>query len=230
VSTRTYGQFCGLARALELVGERWALLIVRDLVLGPKRFTDLRRGLPRIPTNILSARLKELEQSGVIHRRVLPRPAGSVVYELTPYGRELEPIVLRLGRWGARSLGEPGPTDIVTTDSIILALRATFLPGAAAGPPVGYELRMGDVVVHAAVRDGALATGAGPLPDTAPSRRLVIETGPAFRALLARELSPADALASGEVHVTGDAALLDRFVDLFALQDPADPAAAAQPA
>src|SRR5919108_590047 len=107
--TRTYSQYCGLACALELIGERWALLIVRDLLLGPKRFTDLRRGLPRIPTNILSARLKELEASGVVQRRLLPRPQGSVVYELTDYGRELDDVVLRLDLWGARSLGHPQP-------------------------------------------------------------------------------------------------------------------------
>src|SRR4030088_2382201 len=131
MTTRSYGQFCGFARALELVGERWALLVVRDLVLGPKRFTDLRRGLSRIPTNILSARLKELEDAGIVRRRLLPRPAGGVAYELSEYGQELEDIVLRLGLWGVRSLGNPRPEDIVTMDSLILALRATFRPEAA---------------------------------------------------------------------------------------------------
>src|SRR5688572_3869489 len=101
---RAYGQFCGVARAVEMVGERWAMLIVRDLLVSPKRYTDLREGLPRIPTNILSVRLKELEDAGVVRRRVLPRPSGSVVYALTDYGTELEDIVLALGRWGAKSL------------------------------------------------------------------------------------------------------------------------------
>lgn len=128
MGSRTYGQFCGLARALEIVGERWALLIVRDLAVGPKRFTDLRQGLPKIPTNVLSTRLKELEQSDVVRRRVLPRPAAAVVYELTEYGRGLEDIVIRLGRWGARTLGEPRQDEIVTPDSMIMALRATFRP------------------------------------------------------------------------------------------------------
>src|SRR2546423_6072869 len=109
VTSRRYGQFCGLARALELVGERWALLIVRDLLVGARRFTDLRQGLPRIPTNVLADRLKELEQAGIVRRRVLPRPAASVVYELTAYGSELDEVVLRLGLWGAQSLGEPRP-------------------------------------------------------------------------------------------------------------------------
>ncbi|MDT7799983.1 MAG: hypothetical protein QOI78_3416, partial [Actinomycetota bacterium] len=96
-SARTYGQFCGLARALEIVGERWSLLVVRDLVLGPKRFTDLRNGLPHASTNILAERLRELEASAVIRRRKLPPPAAAFVYELTEWGRGLEPIVTELG-------------------------------------------------------------------------------------------------------------------------------------
>src|SRR4030088_1295484 len=113
MAARTYGQFCGVARALELVGERWALLIVRDLLVGPRRFTDLLQGLPRIPTHVLSDRLKELEHGGIVRRRVLPRPAASIVYELTEYGAELEEVVLQLGRWGANALGHPRPGEIV---------------------------------------------------------------------------------------------------------------------
>src|SRR4030088_766323 len=105
VKTRPYGQYCGFARALEVVGERWALLIVRDLLIGPKRFTDLLRGLPGIPSNVLTARLKELEDAGVVRRRVLARPARAVVYELTEYGLELDAAVVELGRWGAKNLG-----------------------------------------------------------------------------------------------------------------------------
>ncbi|HEX5997595.1 MAG TPA: helix-turn-helix domain-containing protein [Jiangellales bacterium] len=115
---RTFGQYCGLAKALELVGERWALLIIRDLLVGPRRFTDLRNGLPRIPTNVLSTRLKELEETGLIQRRLLPRPHSSFVYELTSYGRDIEPALHQLSRWGARSLGEPEADDIVTADSL----------------------------------------------------------------------------------------------------------------
>lgn len=214
MSRREYGQFCGLARALEIVGERWALLIVRDLLVGPRRYTDLRNGLPRIPTNILAARLKEMEKAGVVHRRLLPRPAGSIVYELTEYGRGLEEAVLSLGRWGARSLGEPRPDEEVTSDSMVMALRSTFHPEAANRITAGYELRMGDVVIHAIVHDGQarISEGGLPKPD------LVIETGPAIGRLLAREVSPADAVARGEVKLTGDAALLPRFVDAFAIQ------------
>jgi len=211
MTSRSYGQFCGFARALELVGERWTLLVVRDLVLGPKRFTELRRGLPRIPTNILSARLKELEDAGVLRRRVLPRPAAGVVYELTGYGQELEDIVLRLGLWGARSLGDPRPDDIVTTDSLILALRATFLPEAAGDLRAGYQLNLGDVVVHARIDQGSLEVGEGPLAGA----DLVIETGPAIRALLSGEVSPGEAVQTGCVRLTGDPDLLTRFVEAF---------------
>ena len=221
MSRRTYGQYCGLAHAMELVGERWALLVIRDLLPGPKRFTDLRNGLPRIPTNILSARLKELEASGVVQRRLLPRPQGSVVYELTDYGRELDDVVLRLGLWGARSLGQPRPDDIVTTDSLIMALRATFRRDAAAGLRLGYEVRVGDIVVHALVDDGKVEVEQGPLPRP----DLVIDTGPELRALLAGELGPSEAVASGAVRLTGDPALLDRFVQLFHIPPP--PASAA---
>ena len=221
MSRRTYGQYCGLAHAMELVGERWALLVIRDLLPGPKRFTDLRNGLPRIPTNILSARLKELEASGVVQRRLLPRPQGSVVYELTDYGRELDDVVLRLGLWGAKSLGQPRPDDIVTTDSLIMALRATFRRDAAAGLRLGYEVRVGDIIVHALVDDGEVEVEQGGLPRP----DLVIDTGPELRALLAGELGLSEAVAGGAVRLTGDPALLDRFVQVFHIPPP--PASAA---
>ncbi|WP_224362148.1 winged helix-turn-helix transcriptional regulator [Hyalangium versicolor] len=211
MAKREYGQFCGLVRALEFVGERWALLIVRDLLVSPKRFTDLRQGLPKIPTNILSARLKELEQAGVVRRRVLPRPLGSVVYELTEYGNELEDIVMRLGRWGAKALTVPGPEEIVTVDSMIMAMRSTFRPEAARDVTVSYELRVGPVVFHVRVDHGKLTVKEGPLPDA----ELVIETGPAIKALMADELSPEDAIANGSVRLTGEPKLLSRFVELF---------------
>ena len=171
MAERSYGQFCGLARALDLVGERWALLIVRDLLVGPKRFTDLRRGLPRIPTNILTTRLKELEQTGIIERRLLPRPAGAIVYDLTEYGRDLEDVVLRLGRWGARSLGFPRPGEIVTPDSMVVALRAMFRPEAAAGVSASFELRLGPTVLHAVVADEKCTANVGPAPKPRSGRR-----------------------------------------------------------
>lgn len=211
MSTRTYGQYCGLACALELVGERWALLIVRDLLLGPKRFSDLRRGLPRIPSNVLSARLKELEAGGVVRRRLEPFPSRCVVYELTEGGRELEEIVIRLGVWGAKTMREPRAEDTLNTDSVLLGLRALFRPEAARGLKADYELHLGEIVVHARVDQGAVEVGEGPLE--APD--LVLETDFTLRALLIGELSLADALASGRLCVTGDKKLLQPFVDIF---------------
>lgn len=208
---RTYGQFCGLARALELVGERWSLLVVRDLILGPKRFTDLREGLPRIPVSILSARLNELEEAGVIRRRVLPKLDAAVVYELTEYGSELEQVLLQLGLWGSRSLGDPAAGDVFGLDTAILSLYTTFRPEYAANVRVSFQINYGEFVVHAVVDDGHLRVAEGELPEA----DLAIDLYGSIRGLAAGEITVAEALASGLVHVNGDSALLDRFVELF---------------
>jgi DNA-binding HxlR family transcriptional regulator len=211
VSNRAYGQYCGFARALEAVGERWALLIVRDLLIGPKRFSDLHRGLPGIPTNVLTTRLKELEDAGIVVRRALPHPERATVYELTEYGNELENVVFELGRWGAKSLGDPRPNETITTDSILTAMRTTFQPAAARGVKASYELRMGPVVVSVRVERGKLTSAPGPLEDA----DLIIESGPALRGLMAREMTPAEAIKNGSVKITGDRRFLNQFVDMF---------------
>jgi DNA-binding HxlR family transcriptional regulator len=213
VSRRTYGQYCGFARALEIVGERWALLIVRDLLIGPKRFGEIERGLPGIPTNILSARLGELEQAGIVERRPLTRPARGVAYALTQAGLELEDAVIAIGRWGAKRLGEPRPGEVVTEDSIASALLTTFRPESARGADVTYLLRLGAIEVIARVHRGALTVERGAQSDA----DLVIETDPVMRQLMAREISPREAIERKLVHVTGDPALLDRFVSMFAI-------------
>jgi DNA-binding HxlR family transcriptional regulator/putative sterol carrier protein len=220
MSRKGFGQICGLARALEIVGERWALLIVRDLVAGPKRFTDLRRGLPRIPTNVLSSRLKELERDGIVRRRTLPPPAASAVYELTEYGLELDEVRLRLGLWGARSLGPPEEGAVMTADGMMMAMRATFRPEAAEGLDAVYELRLGDVTLHVTVRDGEVVTASGP----AEAPDVVLETSPADLApLLSGDLEPGEAVAAGRMRAHGDTALLGRFAEVFRI-GPALPA------
>ena len=208
---RGYGQYCGLARAAELLGERWALLIVRDLLVGEKRFTDLLRSLPGVPTNVLTERLKELEGAGVVRRRVRERPARGIAYELTPYGRELEDVLIPLGCWGAKSLGDPRDGETVSPESLVMALRSTFQRAAARGVRVGFECRFGDIVFHARVDDGTILADVGPLPGA----DLVIEAGPVMKALMAREITPAAAIANGSAKLTGDPALLDTFVALF---------------
>ncbi len=212
VSKRTYGQFCGFARAVEIIGERWAMLLIRDLLVGPKRFGELQRGLPRIPTNILTARLKELEAAGIVQRRASAQPGGGVLYELTPRGHELEAPVLALGRWGAKNLlDEPRPDEIVTNDSMIMALRTTFQPDAAKGVHASYELHMGPVVIHARIDNGKIVAGEGALQNA----DLIIEAGPALKSVMAREVTPREAIANKSVRITGDPNLFDRFAELF---------------
>ncbi|MFC7430686.1 MULTISPECIES: winged helix-turn-helix transcriptional regulator [unclassified Agrococcus] len=130
MAARSYGQHDGVARALELVGDRWALLVVRDLLVGPRRYGDLRAGLARIPTNVLATRLSDLVEAGIAVKTPVKRMG--TVYELTPLGRELEPAVLSLAGWGMRVLAEPGGDDVVTSDALATALRAAFVPGDAA--------------------------------------------------------------------------------------------------
>lgn len=207
----TYGQYCGLSRAAEMVGERWGLLIIRDLLESDKTAAELHSGLPRISTKLLSMRLKELEYSGVIRHRATQGQED--VYELTEYGRGLQDVLLALGRWGAMSLATPRPEDIVTEDSVLVAIRATFVPEAAAGLDLSLELHVADVVLHARVTDGVLDLGRGPLPGA----DAVIDPGPMLKGLLTGEVDPEEALASGHVTLTGDPKALHRFVEVFRL-------------
>ncbi len=211
MTRRTYGQFCGLARALELLGERWAPLIIRDLLVGPKGIADLQAGLPRIPADVLAARLREFERAGVVRRRVAPEPDNSVRYELTEYGAELDDVILRLGSWGARMLGTPRAGEIVTVDSLVMAMRGTFQPAAAEGLHVTFQLRMGDILLHMRVDDGELTAAAGPLPGA----DLSFEPGASLRGLLTGEINPEQAVEDGSVPVIGDPALLALFTRLF---------------
>ena len=141
MAAREYGQYDAITRALELVGERWALLIVRDLLVGPRRYGELAAGLPRIPSNILAARLKELQAAGILRRMPHSRV---IVYELTPYGRELEPVVLAFGAWGFKAMADPREEQIITPDSMTMTLRTAFRPQVAANlPATAYAGRFG---------------------------------------------------------------------------------------
>ncbi|MGN8025452.1 winged helix-turn-helix transcriptional regulator [Microbacterium sp. 22242] len=227
MAARSYGQYCGVTTAVELIGERWAMLIVRDLLVGPRRYTDLKQGLPRIPTNILSGRLKELQEGGVV-RRVPIRNCG-LVYELTPYGRALEPILLALGRWGFQAMGDPDEGDVVTPDSLTMALRTSFQP--ATREALDIELHVGEVALRAIVRDGVLAVAqlapaappvGGALPPGEPDA--VIVAGPGIRRLIGGEVTPAEAIAQDLAAVVrGDVGILDVFARTFHI-DPVAPA------
>jgi DNA-binding HxlR family transcriptional regulator len=202
---RTYGENCGLARALELVGERWALLVVRELLPGPKRFTDLARGMPRIPSNVLAGRLKEMEAAGILERRTVPRPGAGVVYELTEYGRELDGVLLALARWGARARTDEPASAMPGACSLVLGLRAAFRPGTDVSGT--YEIHVGDTVVHARVEGGEVTVGEGPASDADVTVRTDLRLG----AVIAGELSP-DAADAG---LSGDARLWRRFPEVF---------------
>jgi DNA-binding HxlR family transcriptional regulator len=163
-SKRSYGDRCGVARALDLVGERWALLVVRELLLGPKRFTDLRAGLPNLGPDVLSQRLRDLEAIGVVRRAKLPPPASSQVYELTAWGQELEPVVLGLGAWGSRAPFPDGDARL-GVDSAVLALKTLFDPASAGSIDEEFELRLGPERFRARVANGALAVARGGAED-----------------------------------------------------------------
>jgi DNA-binding HxlR family transcriptional regulator len=158
---RTFDQYCPIARALEVVGERWSLLIVRELLLGPRRYTDLRQALPRMWTNLLVDRLRHLERAGVIEQVDLPPPAARTVYQLTERGRGLEPVVLGLGRWGIPLLSGRGKKDPPLSTSVLLGLRAFFQPTAAAQTEERYELRIGGEPFTAVVQRGRLEVRSG---------------------------------------------------------------------
>jgi DNA-binding HxlR family transcriptional regulator len=163
---RTYGDGCAIAHALDLVGERWSLLVVRELLLGPKRFTDLKRGLPNASPNVISDRLRELERAGIVRRDKLPPPASAHVYALTDRGRELEEIVLALGQWGTRSPTLPRE-DPIGADSVVLSLKGMFDAGAAKGLDATYELRLGEDRFAVTVSDQRIdiARGSADRPD-----------------------------------------------------------------
>jgi DNA-binding HxlR family transcriptional regulator len=220
---RTYDDACAAAHALDLVGERWALLVVRELLLGPKRFADLRAGLPKVSPNVLAQRLRELEGAGVVRRRRLPPPAASRVYELTEWGEELEPVVISLGRWGARSPSRSRDATL-GIDSLILSLRTMFDPQAAEGIWAVYELRLGEDVFCAEVADGRfeVVRGGAERPDA------IIETDAGTLAGLVYGGRPlGEALDSGDVRIEGDEAAVERFLTFFPLPEPAAPAAGA---
>jgi DNA-binding HxlR family transcriptional regulator len=220
---RTYGDGCGIAHGLDLVGERWALLVVRELLLGPKRFTDLRAGLPNASPNVLVERLRELENAEVVVRRKLPPPVGSWVYELTDWGRGLEPVVLGLARWAVRSpsFGSDAP---VSADSTVLAFRTLFDPDLAGDLSASYELRLGDDRFRIQIADGRLeaARGSAEEPDA------ILETDSDILGALAFHGRPlAEALRSGDVRIEGSKPAVTRFLGLFPLPEPVAPAAGA---
>lgn len=205
-TSRSYGDACGVARALDVVGERWALLVVRELLLGPLRFSDLRRALPNASSNLVADRLRELEGHGVIRRRTLAPPASSRVYELTEWGRELEPIVLALGAWGVR-VPLPTPATLSAT-SVLLYLRSCGRPDPEESPTT-YRLELDNRIwtVHTAKGDVLVQPGEPTEADVA-----LQATPTMFNALLDDPAGLEAAMVDGTVVATGDVAALRRLL------------------
>jgi DNA-binding HxlR family transcriptional regulator len=195
MSKRSYDQYCPVAHALDLVGERWSMLIVRELMHGPRRYTDLADNLPGIGTNILAARLRALEECGIVEKRKLPPPAASRVYELTEYGRELRPVMRELAFWGARSLGPPTEEDELFEGWLANAVDTMLGPFVKKGR---FEFRVGDEVA-------TLADGVG-VPGSAVDPDVVVETDREGLFHLLIEHRPED------VKVEGDRELFERLI------------------
>jgi DNA-binding HxlR family transcriptional regulator/putative sterol carrier protein len=204
---RSYGEQCGVARSLDVIGERWALLIVRELLLGPKRFNDLLAGLPGASPNVISQRLRELVGDGVIRQRELPPPARVRVYELTDWGRELEPVVVHLGRWGGRApLPEGAHAGL---DSVLVAIQATADPARVTGR---YELRIGADVFAVDGTSGSVRIRRGTADQ--PDATATIDPDTFFAVVLGQR-SVADAIAAGDLRLDGGSDAAERLTDLL---------------
>ncbi|WP_210603305.1 winged helix-turn-helix transcriptional regulator [Brevibacterium oceani] len=201
---KSYGQYCGLARAAEVLGERWSLIILRDLLVGPKRFNELRQGIPGIPSNLLTTRLRELESSEIVERSLEGR---HVVYRLSDYGNDLGPVLIGLGRWGSRRLGAPREGEAPTNSSLAAALMTSRTGDAV--EPFTVEVTAGPAIAHAAVS----ATGVDVAEGADPHAQFFVG-GSGLRDLLADGDAQA-ALAAGTVTVGGDQRLLAEFVRAF---------------
>ena len=191
-----YDQYCPVAHALDVVGDRWALLVVRELMLGPKRYTDLADGLPGIGTNILAARLRDLEAAGVVTKKTLPPPAASRVYDLTDYGRALKPVIRELALWGAQSLGPPTAEDELFPGWLLNPIEMILAPLAPAGR---FEFRAGDEI--ASLVDGV--AHAGPIDD--PDVVVGGDAAGLYNLFVERRLDA--------VSIEGDRSLLEQLLD-----------------
>jgi DNA-binding HxlR family transcriptional regulator len=203
-----YHQYCGAARALDVVGDRWTLLIVRELLLGPRRFTDLIDGLPGISRNLLTERLRALERDGILTRRELPPPAARQVYELTDDGRDLATAMLPLVAWGVRRLGSRRPGESFRPQWAALAMAAFADRAVAKGVTETYEYRVGELVFHFTVDDGSIELHQGPAEDPAATLTTDEET---WADLASGKITGSAAATAGRLAITGKPQAMDRL-------------------
>jgi DNA-binding HxlR family transcriptional regulator len=211
---KRFDQYCPIAHALTMVPDRWSVLIVRDLLHGQKRYTDLLEALPGIGTNILAARLRELEAAGIVRKRKLPPPAASKVYELTEYGAELEEVFYALARWGARSLGPPAPEDELYPEWGCNAFPALFHPEAARGITETYVVKIDGDVFSVELEDGHMHPLVGAVENADVTFEIDMKT---FFRLAQGELTPREALEQDLASVEGDEAAFERFFQVFSM-------------
>ncbi|MBO8192881.1 transcriptional regulator [Streptomyces oryzae] len=215
---RTYNQYCATARTLDLVGERWTLLLIRELLTGPKRFGDLQASLRGLGTGLLAARLKHLEREGLANKITLPPPARTPVYALTEAGEELGPAILELARWGLKwAMGEPRASETFHPGWALLGLRACFAPEAAAGLRAVYEFRVEDELFHVRVDDGTIEALHGPAQY--PDATITISQQ-AFLRLIGQRRTFAEVVDTGDASASGDSEALRRLRGLFRLPPP----------
>ena len=207
VSRRTYDQYCAVARALDVVGERWTLLLVRELLTGPKRFKDLLDGLSGIGATLLTARLKDLEGNGILRRATLPPPAGSKVYELTDLGRSLEPVVIALSRWGLKLLDAPRREDVSRPGWEMVALQSSLELKAVHGRKETYEFRVHGELFHVQVEGDVAEVRQGPAAD--PDLTISGDTE-TLLSIAAGRLTLAEAIEAGAIATEGDRGSLTR--------------------
>ncbi|WP_147917233.1 winged helix-turn-helix transcriptional regulator [Ruania zhangjianzhongii] len=216
---KDYGQFCGLAKAASILGERWALLILRTVMVSPQRFTELRQANPGIPSNVLTTRLRELEAAGVVERRLDAAPERGVTYALSDYGEGLRPILDALGRWGARRMLVPADGDVLTSSSLAAALQSAFVPGQAPATRT-FSVRAGTAAAHTRVDAAQIKVGEG----VADPSDLTIHANGGLRELLGRLVTTEEVLADGRISLDGPHSLFEDFVRIFHV--PLDPDAA----
>lgn len=216
-SARRYHDACGAAHGLDLVGERWALLVIRELMMGPRRFGDLRSDLCGVSANVLTQRLEGLEASGIVRRRKLPPPASVQVYELTDWGYEIEPIFMVLGGWAARSPGHD-PTLPISGVSMMLSFKTMFDADRAKGADLAVGFIMGDDRFVVRIKKGALKARRGEVE----ACDVIIDAAPPnVAAAVYGKVPPSLLEAAGEMRLEGDRAAFERFVDFFHLPEKA---------
>ena len=218
MARRTYDQHCALAHGLDVLGERWTLLVIRELLLGPQRFSDLEASLAGIGPNTLAARLRQMEEDGLVEKRRLPPPAPATVYELTESGAALEPVIIELGRWGRHRLPAQIRHETFRLGWLLLALKVSFDPAKATGVDAVYHLTVADEAFTVQIHDGEIDVTRG---TTADADVAISTDQDTLLALANGSLSPAQAIKRGPLSVEGDRKAARAWFRAFTVVNPA---------